>query len=84
MEMSLPRPQKCVLNCWTCVQFLQHRFTFRPIYAPDTPSRLPPNVLLRGVKQRILKWAKKIVHAFLVLAVWLVLLPNYCGLSVCF
>ncbi|OWA50437.1 E3 ubiquitin-protein ligase MARCH6 [Hypsibius exemplaris] len=60
-------------------ELCQHRFTFRPIYAPDTPSRLPPYVLLRGVKQRTFKYAKKIVHGLLVLAVWLVFLPNYCA-----
>lgn len=91
---SVPSTPSCFLACsllecrppnkfkwllFTLSVPLQHRFTFRPIYAADTPSRLPPNVLLRGVKQRILKWAKKIVHAVLVLAVWLVLLPNYCG-----
>ncbi|PRP85395.1 hypothetical protein PROFUN_06941 [Planoprotostelium fungivorum] len=52
------------------------RYTFTPVYAEDTPSRLPFSELVAGGLFRMAQWAGMFVRLIMVLFVWIIIIPT--------
>nr|XP_026696398.1 E3 ubiquitin-protein ligase MARCH6 [Ciona intestinalis] len=56
-------------------ELCKHKYTFKPIYSPDMPNRLPVRDLLKGFARSITSAVKCWVHYTLVAIAWLGVVP---------
>lgn len=58
-----------------CMQVCKHLFAFSPVYAHDTPTRLPFLELILGMAIKVGRGARFFMRLAFVLSVWLVFIP---------
>jgi len=56
-------------------ELCNHKFTFKPVYAPDMPKSLPLCELCRGLTKNILRALRFWLHYTLVVVAWLGVVP---------
>ena len=56
-------------------ELCNHKFTFKPVYAPDMPKSIPFHELLRGLEKNILRALRLWLHYTLVVVAWLGIVP---------
>ena len=68
----------------TC-ELCSHRFTFKPVYAPHTPSVVPPRVLFVGLLTAFRNIIFRFFHLLAVVVSWLFVVPlTVCRIYRCF
>lgn len=68
----------------TC-ELCNHRFTFKPVYAPHTPSVVPLRVLFFGVLTAFRNVVVRFFHLLAVIVSWLFVVPlTVCRIYRCF
>ncbi|KAM3171349.1 hypothetical protein ACTXT7_016783 [Hymenolepis weldensis] len=68
----------------TC-ELCNHRFTFKPVYAPHTPSVVPLRVLLFGILTAFRNVVMRFFHLLAVVFSWLFVVPlTVCRIYQCF